>query len=61
MPPGAAGAGDPGSITITAPNAATVPVTGLDAGSGGTVESYGGQNISYIKLAAGQTITIPLQ
>ncbi len=60
VPPGAAGAGDPGSITITAQKAATVPVTGLDAGTAGTVETYGGQYTSYVKPAAGQFVTIPL-
>jgi hypothetical protein len=45
------------SITITAQKAARVPVTGLNtAGS----EVYGGQHISYINLAAGQSVTLPL-
>ena len=62
IPPGAAGPGDPGSVTITAQKAATVPVTGLDASaSGATVESYGGQNTSYVKLAAGQSVTLTLK
>ncbi len=63
IPPGAAGPGDPGSVTITAQKAATVTVTGLDASgtSGATVESYGGQNTSYVKLAAGQSVTITLK
>jgi hypothetical protein len=58
IPPGAAGPGDPGSITITAQKAATVPVTGLKTTG---AEVYGGQHISYVKLAAGQSVTIPLQ
>ena len=58
VPPGAAGAGDPGSITIAAQKAATVPVTGLQTAG---AEFYGGQYISYVKLAAGQSVTIPLQ
>ena len=50
------------SITLTAQQAVTVPVTGLKAAPSATVttESYGGQNISYVKLAAGQTVTLPL-
>ena len=57
IPPGAAGPGDPGSITITAQKAATVPVTGLKTNG---ADVYGGQHISYVKLAAGQSVTIPL-
>ncbi|HTK12084.1 MAG TPA: hypothetical protein VL485_33240 [Ktedonobacteraceae bacterium] len=45
------------SITIHAQNAARVPVTGLNKAS---AESYGGQHISYIDLAAGQSVTLPL-
>ena len=45
------------SITITAQKAASIPVTGLNrAGS----EVYGGQHISYVNLAAGQSATLPL-
>lgn len=51
--PGAPGQG-PKSITLTAPRAATVPVTGLGAAGS---EVYGGQRITYVKLAAGQSIT----
>ena len=46
------------SLVLTSPRAVTVPVTGVR--SGGTVEIYGGQNISYVRLAANQTVTIPL-
>jgi hypothetical protein len=45
------------SITVTATKAATVPVTGV--ASGANREVYGGQNISYLTLAAGQSATIP--
>jgi hypothetical protein len=43
-----------GTITITASQAAVVPVTGL---CGASAEQYGGQCISHISLAAGQTAT----
>ncbi len=45
------------SITLTAQKAATVPVTGLKTDG---AETYGGQAISYITLAAGQSVTLPL-
>ena len=46
-----------GSLTVTVAHAATVPVTGLcTAGA----ESYGGQTISYLMLADGQSVTYPL-
>lgn len=50
------------TITITAKKAAKVPVTGLltKKVSGVTIESYAGQNISYITLKAGQSITLPM-
>lgn len=50
------------SITIKATNAATVPVTGV-AGTCNkcTVETYGGQTITLVKLSAGQSITLPLK
>jgi MYXO-CTERM domain-containing protein len=44
-------------ITVSVAQAATVPVTGLCAA--GAV-SYAGQPISYVKLAAGQSVTLPL-
>ena len=44
-----------GTITITANQAAVVPVTGLCAGS--SPEQYGGQCISHISLTAGQSAT----
>jgi hypothetical protein len=46
------------TITLTSPRAAVIPVTGVRFGN--TIETYGGQNISYISLAAGQTAVIPL-
>ena len=45
------------SVTITAARAARVPVTGVAFGT--NREVYGGQNISYIALNAGQSVTIP--
>ncbi len=45
------------SITITAQNPATIPVTGLNASG---AEQYGGQYISHITLQAGQSVTLPL-
>jgi hypothetical protein len=45
------------SITLTAQKAATVPVTGLKTTG---AETYAGQNISYVTLAAGQSVTLPL-
>ncbi len=45
------------SITLTAQQAAKVPVSGL-AASGS--ETYGGQSISYVSLNAGQSVTLPL-
>jgi hypothetical protein len=46
-----------GTITVTAAQAAVVPVTGLN-GTG--AQSYGGQYTSYLTLAAGQSVTLPL-
>jgi hypothetical protein len=43
-----------GVITITAPQAAVVPVTGLCTGSS---EVYGGQCISHVSLSPGQTVS----
>jgi hypothetical protein len=56
---GASGLITPGvSITLTVKNAAAVPVTGaVVPGS----ESYAGQAISYSKLSAGQSVTLPLK
>lgn len=48
---------DRGTLTITATNAAVVPVTGLCSESS---ENYGGQCISHISLAPGQTVTYNL-
>ncbi len=45
------------TITLTARQAATVPVTGLRTQG---AELYGGQYISYIHLNAGQSVTLPL-
>jgi len=49
------------TITLHSDRAVTVPVTGLNAGKAYTVETYAGQKISYVTLAAGQTITLPLR
>jgi MYXO-CTERM domain-containing protein len=46
-----------GSLTVTVAHAATVPVTGLCVPG---AESYGGQTISYLPLADGQTATYAL-
>ena len=55
---GAAASIIPGqSISVTAQQAATVPVTGLHTSG---AESYCGQSISHIAVNAGQTVTIPL-
>ncbi len=47
------------SITITAQKATLVPVTGLRVL--GLSEMYGGQHISYLPLAAGQSVTLSLR
>jgi hypothetical protein len=45
------------SLTVRATRAAKVPVTGVAFGT--NREVYGSQNISYVSLAAGQSVTIP--
>jgi MYXO-CTERM domain-containing protein len=45
------------SVTISVTAAATVPVTGLCVPG---AESYGGQTISYLPLAAGRSVTLSL-
>jgi hypothetical protein len=45
------------SITVSVTSAATVPVTGLCTPG---AETYGGQTISYLSLAAGQSVTLSL-
>jgi MYXO-CTERM domain-containing protein len=45
------------SLTVTVAQAATVPITGLCTPG---AESYGGQTISYLPLAAGQSVTLSL-
>ncbi len=45
------------SITLSAANPATVPVTGLCTP---TAEEYGGQTISYVALNAGQSVRLAL-
>jgi MYXO-CTERM domain-containing protein len=45
------------SLTLSVAQAATVPVTGLCTPG---AESYGGQTISYLTLAAGQSVTLSL-
>jgi len=44
-------------ITLTATGAATVPITGV-CGTG--CAAYGGQNVSFIPVPAGGTVTVPL-
>jgi hypothetical protein len=46
------------SITLTAKNACTVPVTGVNSTG---AETYGGQKISYVSLKAGQSVTLSLK
>lgn len=45
------------SVTVTALQATKVPITGVAFGT--SREVYGGQNISYVSLAAGQSAVIP--
>ncbi|MEZ4728934.1 MAG: hypothetical protein R3E79_17515 [Caldilineaceae bacterium] len=45
------------SITLTASQPALIPMTGIAYGA--NTEVYGGQNISYIQMSAGQSLTIP--
>lgn len=45
------------SITLVASRAVKVPVTGVAFGT--NREVYGGQSISYLSMAAGQSVTIP--
>jgi len=54
---GATAVVDPGArtITVSAARAATVPVTGA---CGASAESYAGQAISWVTLAAGATATL---
>jgi len=46
-----------GKLTVRVTNAATVPVTGLCTPG---AEAYAGQKISYLQLAAGQSVTVSL-
>ena len=46
------------TITLTAQKAVRVPITGLTALGTSSSESYGGQTISYVNLAAGQSVTL---
>ncbi|MCX6608560.1 MAG: hypothetical protein NTV52_33910 [Acidobacteria bacterium] len=49
---------NPGSgITFTAQGAAAIPVTGVCAAG---CQTYGGQSISFIPIAAGGTVSVPL-
>ena len=50
--------GSPASITLSALNPATIPITGLCQTG---CESYGGQAISHVPLLGGQTVTLALQ
>ncbi len=57
---GATGAIRPGqSITLHVDRDCTVPVTG--ASYGAARETYAGQAISYVRLRAGETLTVPLR
>lgn len=47
------------SITLRAVNAARVPLTGITYGAPADNEVYGGQNIAYINMTPGQTLTLP--
>jgi hypothetical protein len=49
------------SITLTSSKAATVPITGTNAGKPYTVETYAGQKIAYIPVKAGQPVTVPIR
>jgi len=44
-------------ITVRVSHAATIPVTGLCSPS---AESYAGQQISHLPIAAGESVTLPL-
>jgi len=48
------------SITLTATSPARIPVTGVTYGTAANQETYGNQKISYITLAANQSLTVPL-
>ena len=48
------------SLTLQAANPARIPITGIAYGAAADHELYGGQNISYVSLTAGQSLTIPL-
>ena len=49
------------SLTLKVTKAATIPVSGVSyRASNSTVETYDGKVVSSIKLAAGQSVTIPL-
>jgi hypothetical protein len=50
-----------GSMTITTVQPATIPVTGVAYGTNSQNETYGGQAISYIQLAANQSVTLPVR
>ena len=45
------------SITLQAANAARVPITGV---AYGTTEVFAGQDVSYVNLAANQSVTVTL-
>lgn len=48
------------SITLRTTNPARIPITGVAYGAAADREVYLGQNISYVSLAAGQSVTVPL-
>ncbi len=46
------------SLTLTVSREALIPVTGVVYGT--NVQRYGGEDISYVQMSAGQSVTIPL-
>jgi hypothetical protein len=48
------------SLTLSVTNAATIPVTGVSAGTAGTTENYGGETISSVPVTPGSPKTIPV-
>jgi hypothetical protein len=46
------------SLTLSVANAASIPVTGVSAG---TTETYGGQSIGNVAAAPGSSATIPVR
>lgn len=46
------------AITLTAERAAKIPLTGISYGD--AQESYGGQDLSYVSIGAGETLDLPV-